>query len=88
MNHLSPIAKLQAITTLLGLKGLTMGFCAIAVFLGQRLPERPEVLVGMSAAAFVSACFGLATIWFLKSVGFGHRERISAGLSANRKALA
>jgi hypothetical protein len=78
MNHLSPITKPQAITTLLGLKGLTAGFCAIAVFLAQRLPERPEVLVGVSAAGFVSACFGLATIWFLKNIGFGYRERTCA----------
>jgi len=74
MNHLPTITKPQAITTLVGLKGLTAGFCAIAVFLAQRLPERPEVLVGMSAAGFLSVCFGLATIWFVKRVGFGQRE--------------
>jgi hypothetical protein len=70
MNHLPPITKPQAITTLLGLKGLTVGFCAIAVFLAQRLPENPDVLAGMSAAGFLSACFGMATIWFLKNVVF------------------
>jgi hypothetical protein len=74
MKYLPLNTKPQVITTLLGLKGLTAGFCAIAVFLAQRLPQRPEVLVGVSAAGFVSACFGLATVLFLKNVGFGHRE--------------
>ena len=67
MNHLLPITKPQAVTTLLGLTGLTAGFCGIAVVVAQRWSERPEMLVGMSAAGFVSACFGLATIWFLKN---------------------
>ena len=66
MNQLPPITRPQAITTLLGLTGLTAGFCGIAVVVAQRWSERPEMLVGMSAAGFVSACFGLATIWFLK----------------------
>jgi hypothetical protein len=74
MNHLPPIPKPQVIATLLGLKGLTAGFCVIAIVLAQRLPEGPEVLAGATAAGFVSACFGLATIWFLKNLGLGHRE--------------
>jgi len=67
MNHLPSITKPQAITTILGLTGLTAGFCGIAVVLAQSWSERPEIFVGASAAGFVSACFGLATIWFLKN---------------------
>ena len=70
MNHLLPITKPQAITTLLGLTSLTTGFCGIAVVLAQRWSESPEIFVGVSAAGFVSACFGLATVWFVKNARF------------------
>jgi len=60
--------------TLLGLKGLTVGFCAIAVYLAHSLPEKPEVVVGASAAGFLGACFGLATILFILDARFGQRE--------------
>jgi hypothetical protein len=57
--------KPNVIMTLLGLKGLTVGFGAIAVILVQSLSEKPEVLLGASAAGFLTACFGLATVLFL-----------------------
>jgi hypothetical protein len=60
--------------TLLGLKGLTVGFCAIAVFLARSLPEKPEVVVGASAAGFVGVCFGLATVLFILDARLGQRE--------------
>jgi hypothetical protein len=66
--------KPNVIMTLLGLKGLTVGFCAIAVLLAQSLPGKPEVLIGAAAAGIVSACFGLATVIFIVDTRFGQRE--------------
>jgi hypothetical protein len=66
--------KPSVIVTLLGLKGLTAGFCAIAVILAQRLPEKPEMFIGASAAGFLSACFAVATVSFLLGARSGRRR--------------